>query len=139
MSRPLRKEREAYVSLPERGKPSKRPVRKRSFRLSGEKLPTLVALLILVYLAVSFGGQFSRLSSLQRDVNNIQQQVRELESKNSALRQELQLVKSDAYIEKTAREKLGLVKPGETRVVPVPPGTELKRIQAPDKDDFVGD
>lgn len=68
---------------------------------------------------------------MQRDVGNIQLQVQELRDKNATLQDELRMVQSDAYIEKTAREKMGLVKPGETRVVAVPEGTKLKTIQAP--------
>lgn len=139
MSRPLKKEKGVLFSLPETGSQPKRTVRRRKFRLSQVNLPTLVALLVLAYLAVSLGTQFSKLSALQRNVTSIQQQVQELETKNAALMQELQLVKSDAYIEKTAREKLGLVKPGETRVVPVPPGTELKSIEPPETDNMVFD
>lgn len=76
---------------------------------------------------------------MQKDVRSIQQQVQELQQRNTALREELHLVQSDAYIEKTAREKLGLVKPGETRVVPVPQGTQLKKVQAPSKENVVAD
>ncbi len=122
MSQALRREREVNLSPPDM---SGKPVRqRRSFNLSKSKLPTLAVVLLLGYLAISFGNQFSRLSILQTDVSNIQQQVQELKEKNASLREELRMVQSNAYIEKTAREKLGLVKPGETRVVPVPGGTE---------------
>ncbi|HOV80316.1 MAG TPA: septum formation initiator family protein [Bacillota bacterium] len=138
MTGPLRKEREVLLLQGEKARP-KRIVQKKKFRLSKGRLPALIALLILMYLAASFGNQFSRISSLQREIENIQQQVNELQQKNAALRQELQMVQSDSYIEKIAREKLGLVKPGETRVVPVPEGTRLKTVQPPDTNSFAGD
>jgi hypothetical protein len=46
---------------------------------------------------------------------------------------------SDAYIEKTAREKIGLVKPGETRVVTVAPGTQLQVPETPANQDIIAD
>lgn len=113
--------------------------RRRTYRLSGGKLPIFVMLVLLCYLAVSFTTQFSRLNGMNRDVQKIQQQIQELEQKNAALQTELRNAQNDAYIEKTAREKLGLVKQNETRVVPVPAGTELKIIEPPSKNNIVGD
>ena len=110
-----------------------------SYRLSSGRLPFFVMLVLLCYLAVSFTTQFSRLSGMRRDVQNIQQQIQELEQKNAALRTELRNAQNDAYIEKTAREKLGLVKKNETRVVPVPAGTELKKLAPPFPNNGVGD
>lgn len=113
--------------------------RSRSFSLSRSRLPFLLMLFLLGYLAVSFTSQFGRLAGMQKDVSNIQKQMQELEQKNASLREELRMVQSDAYIEKTAREKLGLIKPNETRVIPVPAGNELKKIQPPAKTDMPGE
>jgi len=130
MSEPARVLKE--VSLPrQNSKTYSRPVRRKSVNLSNSKVPYLVLILLLAYLSFSFSTQFNRLSNMQRDVQSIQQEVQELKEKNTNLRQELQAVQSDAYIEKTAREKLGLVKPGETRVLTVEPGTELPTLQVP--------
>ena len=139
MSELLIKEQDVFLPLPKKNMLGKPVERRKSFNLSRSKLPTLVAVLLLGYLAISFGSQFGRLSSMQKDVRNIQQQVQEMQQKNAALREELHLVQSDAYIQKTAREKLGLIKPGETRVVPAPPGTQLKKVQAPAGDNVVAD
>lgn len=139
MRQSLKKEYDVFLPLPEKHLPEKRVDRRKAFNLSRSKLPTLVVVLLLSYLAISFGSQFGRLSSMQRDVQNIQQQVQEMQQKNASLREELHLVQSDAYIQKTAREKLGLIKPGETRVVPVSPGTQLKKVQAPSGDNAVAD
>ncbi|MCL6560745.1 MAG: septum formation initiator family protein [Firmicutes bacterium] len=130
------KVRESAFPPPE---PKRSYPRRKSFNLSRSKLPTIVMLILLGYLAITFGSQLTRLSSMNRDVQNIKQQVQELQQKNAALREELRLVQSDAYVEKTAREKLGLVKQGETRVVAVPQGTQLKKIQPPEKDNVVAD
>ncbi len=134
MIEPLRREYEPIYTPPQEPAPAGRARQRKSFNLTRSKLPTLIVVLLLSYLAVSFSSQFSRLSNMQRDVNSIQQQVQELKQKNASLREELQLVQSEAYIEKTAREKIGLIMPGETRVVPISEGTQLEPIQSPDPD-----
>ncbi len=140
MSQPLRKEHDLYyMPLPEEKGSGKRTEPQRSFKFSRSRLPGLVAVLILSYLAISLGSQFSKLSIMQQDIQRIQQEVQQMKEKNDALRNELQLVQSDAYVERTAREKLGLVKRGETRVVAVPEGTELKAIKPPSMEDYVAD
>lgn len=129
MNQLAKKEQEIYVLTPETQ--AKRMRKQKKFSLSRSKLPALVVVLLLGYLAFSFGSQFSSLAAMQRDVRAIEQQVLELKQKNAALHNELQQVQSDSFVERTAREKLGLVKPGETRVVPVPEGTKLKGIETP--------
>lgn len=113
--------------------------RRSTYRLSSGKLPFFVMLVLLCYLAVSFTTQFSRLNGMNREVQQIQQQIQELEQKNAALHTELRNAQNDAYIEKTAREKLGLIRQNETRVVPVPAGTDLKKLESPSKNNIVGD
>ncbi|MCL6610465.1 MAG: septum formation initiator family protein [Peptococcaceae bacterium] len=98
--------------------------RKRLTFKPGKKLPTLIAIFLLFYLLISFFAHFQRLYVLQRDIKEIEIQLQELSAKNEELKKQLKQVQSDAYIEQVAREKLGLVKPGESRIVPVPEGDE---------------
>lgn len=139
MSQPLRKEMEVFLPLSGEQAPKTRTRRRRAFSLSRSRLPVVVAVLLVGYLALSLGSQFNRLSTMQKDIVGIEQEVQELKQRNTTLREELRLVQSEAFVEKTAREKLGLVKPGETRVVPVPQGAQLKRIEPPDPTNTVSD
>lgn len=102
--------------------PRAKQKRRRTFRFSSSKLPLLVVFLLLLYIAVSLGTRFDALFAMQRDLQSIQAEVEELRQMNRELSRQLELLRSDAYVEQVAREKLGLVKPGETRIVPVPPG-----------------
>ncbi|MFZ5595714.1 MAG: FtsB family cell division protein [Bacillota bacterium] len=90
----------------------------RTFR-PGSRLLTVIAVFLLLYLLVSFVAHFNRLYALQSDISQIEQEVNDLKAKNEDLRKELKQVQSDAYVEQVAREKLGLVKSGETMIVPV--------------------
>jgi cell division protein DivIC len=131
VNEPARILNEPYLPPQEKMAPDSRPTRRKSLDISKSRLPNLVLILLMGYLAVSFGSHFTKLSNMQRDVLSIQQEVQELKERNNTLRQELQAIQTDAYVEKTAREKLGLVKPGETRVLTVDPGTELPQLEVP--------
>jgi cell division protein FtsL len=101
------------------GSERERKIKKRRVFRPGKKLPAVIAVFLLFYLLISFFTHFNRLYVLQGDIKEIESQVEELKQKNEDLRKQLKQVQSDAYIEQVAREKLGLVKPGETRIVPV--------------------
>ncbi len=96
--------------------------KRRVFRFSRSRLPLLVFLFLLGYLAVTFTLQFHRLSALRQEVQQVQMQVAELQAKNAELREQLKRVQSDSYLEQMAREKLGLVRPGEARIIPLKSG-----------------
>ncbi|MDD4335317.1 MAG: septum formation initiator family protein [Desulfotomaculaceae bacterium] len=138
MNQPLRNE-EYFYHRQEQTEPSKKARPRKSFNFSRSRLPAVVLSFLLVYLVVSFCSQFSKLSSMQRDVRNIQQQVQEMQQKNVTLREDLRLAQSDAYIEKTAREKIGLMKPGETRIVTVVQGNDSQKIEVPTGQNAIAD
>jgi cell division protein DivIC len=138
LSQPLRKE-EIFYTQREKAAPRKKARARKSFSISRSRLPAIVLSLLLVYLVISFSSQFSKLSVMQRDVQSIQLQVQDMQQNNTVLREELRLAQSDAYIEKIAREKIGLVKPGETRVVTVSSGTEAVKAQAPSNQNIIAD
>lgn len=102
--------------------PKKRVKRRKLSWFSRARLPAVLALIFLGYLLFSFSIQFNRLSVMQKKLQEIQEEVQTLQQRNTSLQEELRMIQSDAYIEKEAREKLGLIKPGETRIVPVKPG-----------------
>ena len=138
MSQPLRKE-EIFYTQREQATPRKKAKARKSFSISRSRLPAIVLSLLLVYLVISFSSQFSKLYVMQRDVQSIQLQVQDMQQNNAVLREELRLAQSDAYVEKIAREKIGLVKPGETRVVTVSSGTEAVKAQTPANQNIIAD
>jgi cell division protein FtsL len=113
---PNRRDREEYYEAGEYAGSGRK-----TFRWSRSKLPVIVIAALLLYAAVTFGSQFSRLYAMQQDVQQIQAEVAELRQRNADLREQVKLLQSDAYVESIARERLGLVKPGESRIVPIGP------------------
>ncbi len=93
-------------------------------RFSAGRLPVLFTAAVVGYLLFSLSGQFFQLSRMESQVRGMQQQVKTLQAKNQSLQNELKNIKSDAYIEQVARQRLGLVKPGEYPVRSVTKGVQ---------------
>ncbi len=92
---------------------------KRKLRLSNNRFPTVLLIFFVLFLIFSYGGQLNKLSAMGRDVESMKVQIVEMKNKNLELREELERARSEAYIEKVARQELGLIKPGEMLVVPL--------------------
>ena len=88
----------------------RRRVRVRWFRVL-----TLLAAAYFIYLAV---GQQFELYTIQRETYSLRGRIAELEQSNKTLADEKTKLSSPAYVEKIARDELGLVKPGEVPYIP---------------------
>jgi cell division protein FtsB len=78
-----------------------------------------------------FGAGFLEWYALTREVARLTVVRRDLQEQNAVLREEMRLLQTPAYIERLAREQLGLVRPGEVAILilrtpapapPPPPG-----------------
>ena len=112
-----------------------RPRWQRSLKLTRRALALGV---VIIALAISFGGTFQIYLSQQRDLAVAEQAIRERNVQISELEAELARWSDPAYVKAQARERLGWVLPGETgyRVVddngkPVGGGVVLESDQRP--------
>jgi cell division protein DivIC len=87
--------------------------------ISTPKVVAIVTFTLVAVLSVDFGRKALDNYQIQRQVEWLRQQVAAEIDTNQGLQDTLQYVESDAYVEKAARESLGLVKPGEVAVVVV--------------------
>lgn len=103
------------------------PMKKRKkvrFRFLMPKMKFKLNLSILVLIFVfgcflfSLGEKISDLNNMKHCVSELEREIEELKTKNAELKRDLKLIKSEEYVERIAREQLGLVKPGEKVVVP---------------------
>jgi len=76
-----------------------------------------------VSLLGAFGSTLLQVYRLEREAAQLAQHQRDLEEQNAQLRAEIQALHTPEYVEKLAREQLGLVKPGEIAflIVQTPP------------------
>lgn len=80
----------------------------------------LIAFFALVAYVAFGNGLFYKVWQEEKTLTELEGQVKQLEAETDSLRQVLKLLKGDLdFIERVAREELGLVKPGEV-VIPLP-------------------
>jgi len=77
-----------------------------------------VFLFVLSYVIFSFGRQFYRIHQLNAEIDGYENHKMALLQEEKLLQEEITLLNNQAYIERIAREELGLIKPGETLLVP---------------------
>lgn len=78
----------------------------------------LVLLFIFGYVAFNFGHQFWRINQLEKEIANYNATKVAVLEEQKRLQEEIDLLQNKSYIERVAREQLGLIKPGEVLLVP---------------------
>ena len=95
-------------------------------RLRRRPGPALAALLFLL-MGAAFLTQvvpYRQIIDSRNEVESARSRLAQLEQENAALGADVEALRTDAEVEKLAREKLGYVRPGETAYVVLdPPGT----------------
>jgi cell division protein DivIC len=91
----------------------------------------ILAIPLLAYLGVSTARKALEVYQLRQQAGQIQQEIDRLEARNVELRRQIEYLKSSEYLEKAAREELGLVKEGDVPVVVVSPREKEPPAEAP--------
>jgi cell division protein FtsB len=79
------------------------------------------AIILLAAAATLFTVRYLEVYRLNREAALLAAMKVSLREQNAVLREEIKLLHTPAYVEKVAREQLGLVKPGEIAVLIVRP------------------
>lgn len=95
--------------------------RSRPARRVPRGLIVLSSLLVVAAGGYVFGANFLELYALNREAARLGTLKRNLQEQNAVLREEMKLLQTPGYIEKLAREQLGLVRPGEVAILIVRP------------------
>ena len=104
--------------------------RLRGFRI--EQILVLLSVPVLVYLGIASMGKAFQTYQQAEERKLFRQEISRLEADNRELQKQIEYLKSEAYVEKVAREQLNLIKPGETAVVVLSP-TPVPTSPAPPK------
>ncbi|EKQ55972.1 MULTISPECIES: septum formation initiator family protein [unclassified Clostridium] len=69
----------------------------------------------IIFFTFSYIRQSITMNRIQKEIDNKQSQLNEIKQKNERLQDEVDKINSDSsdYLEKLARERLGMIKPGE--------------------------
>lgn len=77
------------------------------------KLGLVLLMVIFIYFAYTAVGQQKILYMKDVELKKVQSEIDEETKENEKLKEEQEELNSDEFVEKTAREKLGMVKKGE--------------------------
>jgi len=75
----------------------------------------IIIAICIVFFAFSYIRQSVTMNRIEKEIDNKQLQLDEVKQKNERLQDEVEKINSDSadYLEKLARERLGMIKPGE--------------------------
>jgi cell division protein FtsB len=104
---------------------AKREARQRRLRIQRPSMRLALVLVVLVGLLFAFVYPTRTFLDQRDETNKARQQLSVLQAENARLARESKLLTTDSEIERLAREKYGLVKPGERPwvVLPAPSST----------------
>ncbi|MBV1816701.1 septum formation initiator family protein [Clostridium cochlearium] len=77
----------------------------------------IIFVLLTFYVCYIIGKQQIIMNNINTQIAEKSLEYEEVKMKNQKMLEEIDMTKTNDYIEKLAREKLGLVKPGENTVV----------------------
>ena len=86
-------------------------------RLLSFRLLLLVNVGVIIFLCVSLGREFVRQMDIKQSVASLQEEVAALSRKHTELQDLYTSIQTVSYMEREARLKLGLQKPGEQVVI----------------------
>ena len=82
-------------------------------------LKGIIIVLVIGFFSISVIKQVIVLKRIKSDISTQAQELEELKEKNIKLQAELDRAQSNnEYLEKPARERLGLIKEGEQQIIP---------------------
>lgn len=87
--------------------------KRRKHRHKGLLFPIFVLIILIGVISVQISNLYAQNEKLEDQVNKIEQEIFLEKHRQFELLKKKQFINSDQYIEQLAREKFGLVKPGE--------------------------
>ena len=77
------------------------------------KLTWAIVLMLIFYIAFVFSSKYASILELKGSIRQMKTEIKTLQKENQLLVKKIELLKTDQYIEKIAREQLDLIKPNE--------------------------
>jgi cell division protein FtsL len=99
--------------MPEQGRKIK--------KILGSKITLFFLLLAFIWLILNLVNIYYRKYKINKDINDLKAQIEKTEKNNQQVSAMLDYLSSQSFLEKQAREKLNMKKPGEEVVIIEPP------------------
>lgn len=87
---------------------------RQKYRVKWFRLVAIVLVFYFIYLSV---GQQRQLNAISKETDSMRTQLAQFQQVNATLKEEANALQDHKYVEKLARDELGLVKPGESPYV----------------------
>ncbi len=78
-----------------------------------KRLLLLIFVILVAWTAIAFGRSYYRNYQAQQRLIQLESEIKAFEIRNEQLESEIERLQSPDYVERVAREELGLVRPGE--------------------------
>lgn len=88
-------------------------------KFTKSKIFRILLISIFLYSGYKFYKNYCNIRELENKIIELEDNIVRAKEEKSNLEEELKNVNNPEYIEKIAREELGLVKPGELLIIPV--------------------
>ena len=98
----------------------------------GSPLFLVIGVVLLLLISLNIVRAYYQQHQIREEVQHLEQETADLQSKKSELLKALQYTQSDAYVEAKARTELNMVKQGE-KVVIFPPSSPIAVSRQPEK------
>jgi cell division protein FtsB len=85
-------------------------------------------IIIFILVALFFPG-FAKLQELKSKLADMEDEIRKTQSQNALLEEKIAKMSNQAYLEIVAREKMGVVKKGETVIKIIREGEEMPIVE----------
>ncbi|PIR80648.1 hypothetical protein COU24_02790, partial [Candidatus Kuenenbacteria bacterium CG10_big_fil_rev_8_21_14_0_10_39_14] len=88
-----------------------------SHNLLSSRILLLTLFLLLVFIGMAIVKEKKSQKIVKENINSLESEITELDGKSLELTQMIKYLRSDEYVEREAREKLGMQKQGEQLVI----------------------
>jgi cell division protein FtsB len=105
--------------------------RRQTVQVSSVQVMFAVIVAVVLLLAINFSSRITAAQPLQEAYARIQREMQQLEAEHARLTALRDLVMSDGYVERWARDDGKMVRPGELLYVPVPSGVAAEEVVPP--------
>src|SRR3989338_654878 len=85
--------------------------------LLASRISLLVLVLLIVFIGIAVVKERKSQKIVKEDINSLENEIAELDSRSFELTQMIKYLRSDEYVEREAREKLGMQKQGEQLII----------------------
>lgn len=133
----LRKKTDSFRSSTDINAADKKNRKNRKKKKKFKITPFKVIMIALAgYILFSLGQVYWEVIQLNQEVAEYKQEKEELLQEKEELEETIEKIESEEFIERQARERLGLIRPGETIIMPAVSG-EVSSVEEPEDDEIL--